>query len=297
MPLALGRRFKEAFFMRALIGGGLALAAALLGAGGASAASVEIKNAVAKVTIVPEARSDVAVSVVRDDPYHHLKVSVWPDGRTVIEGGYFGGLFGGVTECSARGGHPYVRVMGSGPLTNDNMALIVIHTPLDARVAAGGAVYGEIGRSENVDLHLSGCGDWMVANVRGRLSVSDSGSGDVRAGSASEARISTAGSGDIYTRILTGGLEANIAGSSDIHVEQASGPVKARISGSGDLTIGGGHASDLDVFIAGSGDVSYKGVAETVTAFVAGSGDINVAHVNGAVKKSIAGSGDVNIGR
>ena len=281
--------------MRASIGGGLAALATLLGAGGAHAASVDIKNAVARVTVIPEARSDVAVTIVRDDPHHPLKVSVWPDGRTDVDGGYFGGLFGGVTECNSHGGRPSVRVFGAS-ISYDEMAQIIVRVPQDARVSASGAVFGEVGRSENLDLHLAGCGDWVVANVHGRLSLMNSGSGDVRTGSAGSMRVSTAGSGDIYSHGVSSGLDASIAGSSDIHLMEVSGPVKVRITGSGDLGIGGGHASDIDVFIAGSGDVNYKGVAETLTAFVAGSGDVNVAHVNGAVKKSVAGSGDVNVG-
>ena len=288
--------------MRASIDGGAALVAALFagaafGATAANAASLEIKNAVARVTIIPEARSDVAVTIVRDDPHHAMRVSTWPDGRTVVDGNYFGGFFGGVTECNSHGGRPYVRMFGGEAVNYDSMAQIVVHTPMDVRVSANGAVFGEVGRSENLDLRVGGCGDWVVANVRGRLVLSDSGSGDVRTGAAGELKVSTAGSGDIYTRAVPGGVEASIAGSSDIHIEEASGLVKVRISGSGDLGIGGGHASDLDVFIAGSGDVSYRGVADTVSAFVAGSGDVNVARVTGAVKKSIAGSGDVNIGR
>lgn len=288
--------------MRALIGSGFGLAATLFGAtlfgaGEADAASVEIKDAVAKVTIIPEARSDVAVSIVRDDPHHPLKVSAWPDGRTVIQGGYFGGFFGGVTECSARGGRSLVRVFGSGTLNPENMATIVVRTPLDAKVSAGGAVYGEVGRADSLDLRVTGCGDWVVANVRGRLAIGDSGSGDVRTGMSGQLKVSATGSGDIYARSVANGLEANIAGSSDIHIAEASGPLKVRITGSGDLGIGGGHASDMDVFIAGSGDVTFKGVADSLSAFVAGSGDINIAKVTGPVKKSVAGSGDVNIGR
>lgn len=294
--------------MRASIGGGVATVKTLFGAAvfaaiafaaaGASAASVEIKNAIARVTIIPESRSDVAVTVVRDDPHHPLKVGVWPDGRTVIDGGYFGGLFGGgITDCNSHGGLFRVRVFGGESVDHGTIAQVVIHVPLDARVSAGGAVYGEVGRADSLDLRVAGCGDWVVANVHGRFSLSDSGSGDVRTGSAGEMKISTAGSGDIYTRSVANGLEANMSGSSDVKVEEVSGPVKVRITGSGDLGVGGGHASDLDVFIAGSGDVNFRGVADTVTAFVAGSGDVNVAHVTGAVKKSVAGSGDVNIGR
>jgi len=281
---------------------GTTIAATLLGAGvlgvtAADAASIEIQNAIARVTVIPEARSDVAVTIVRDDPHKPLKVRVWPDGRVVVDGGVFGGLFGGVTECNSHGGKPYVRVFGGETVTYDNMAQVVVHTPLDAHVSGSGAVFGEVGRSDSLDLSTSGCGDWVVANVRGRLSLSSSGSGDIRTGTASEIRVRTAGSGDIYTRAISGGIDANIAGSSDIKIDQVSGPMKVRISGSGNLGVGGGHASDLDVFIAGSGDVSFRGVADNLTAFVAGSGDINVDHVTGVVKKSIAGSGDVNIGR
>ncbi|HEX4179402.1 MAG TPA: DUF2807 domain-containing protein [Caulobacteraceae bacterium] len=281
--------------MRASTGAALAALAALFGAGDANAASVDIKNAVARVTVIPEARSDISVTIVRDDPRRPLKVNVWPDGRTDIEGGYFGGLFGGIIACNSHGGRPYVRVFGAA-ISYDEMAEIVVRTPRDVRVSASGAVFGEVGRSENLDLHVDGCGDWVVANVHGRLSLANAGSGDIRTGSAGSMRISTAGSGDIYSHGVSSGFDASIAGSSDIHVAEASGPVKVRLNGSGDLGIGGGHASDLEVLIAGSGDLTYKGVADSLTAFVAGSGDVNVARVTGAVKKSIAGSGDVNVG-
>ena len=287
--------------MRAFPASGAALATAVLGgalfaATNAVAASVQITNAVARVTVIPEARSDVAVSIVKDDARHPLKVRAWPDGRVVVDGGVFGGLFGGVTSCNSHGGKPYVRVMGGDAYTYDNMPQVVVRTPMDARVSAGGAVFGEVGRSDSLELSIGGCGDWVVANVRGRLAVSTSGSGDVRTGTAGEVKVRTAGSGDVYTRAIGGGVDATIAGSSDVRIDQSSGPVRVRITGSGNLGIGGGHASDLDVFIAGSGDVTFRGVADNLTAFVAGSGDINVDRVTGAVKKSIAGSGDVNVG-
>ena len=72
--------------------------------------------------------------------------------------------------------------------------------------------------------------------------------------------VSTSGSGDIFTRAVSGGVEASIAGSSDIRIASVSGPVKVRIAGSGDLNIDGGHATDLSASIAGSGDVNFHGV-------------------------------------
>src|ERR1700679_2074259 len=121
--------------MRGSLVGGCALTAGLFGAvffaaTAANAASVEIKNAIARVTVIPEARSDVAVAIVRDDPRRPLKVRVWPDGHVVVDGGWAGGFFGGmgITECNSHGGHPTVRVFGGESVNYDQMAQIVVHT-------------------------------------------------------------------------------------------------------------------------------------------------------------------------
>eukprot|EP01035_Chromulina_nebulosa_P060065 gene60065-82174_t len=44
---------------------GCIAAAAVMAAGAAQAASIEIRDAVARVTVVPEARSDIKVEVTR----------------------------------------------------------------------------------------------------------------------------------------------------------------------------------------------------------------------------------------
>ena len=275
----------------------LGAVAALATSTGASAAGIEFKDAVARVTIIPEARTDVAVTIVKNDAHHPLQVSTGPDGRTVVDGGYRNGLFGGIASCNTIAGRPIVHVRGVGVIGYDDMAQVVVHVPLDAKVSGGGAVYGAVGRSNSLELSTAGCGDWTVADVGGRFALSNAGSGDVHAGSAGLIHVSTSGSGDIFTHAINGGVEASIAGSSNIKIASVSGPVKARIAGSGDLNIDGGHAPDLSASIAGSGDVTFHGVADTLNASIAGSGDVNVAHVTGTVKKSVIGSGDVNVGR
>ena len=275
----------------------LGAVAALATSTGASAAGIEFKDAVARVTVIPEARSDVAVSIVKNDAHHPLQVSTGLDGRTIVDGGYRNGLFGGISSCNSVGGHPFVHVRGVGVIGWDDMAQVVVRVPLDAHVAGGGAVFGTVGRSSSLDLSVAGCGDWTVADVGGRFALSNAGSGDVHAGAAGLIHVSTSGSGDLFTHAVSGGVEASIAGSSDIRIASVSGPVKVRIAGSGDLNIDGGHASDLSASIAGSGDVNFKGVADSLSASIAGSGDVNVDHVTGAVKKSVVGSGDVNVGR
>jgi len=275
----------------------LGAVAALATSTGASAASIEFKDAVARVTVIPEARSDVAVTIVKNDAHHPLQVSTGVDGRTIIDGGYRNGLFGGISSCKSVAGHPIVHVRGVGDIGYDDMAQVVVHVPMDAKVAGGGAVYGTVGRTNSLELSTAGCGDWTVADVGGRFALSDAGSGDVHAGSAGLIHVSTSGSGDIFAHAVNGGVEASIAGSSDIRIASVAGPVKARIAGSGDLYIDGGHASDLSASIAGSGDVNFHGVADTLSASIAGSGDVNVFHVTGAVKKTVIGSGEVNVGR
>jgi hypothetical protein len=262
----------------------------------ASAASIEIKDAVARVTIIPEARSDVSVTIVKNDAHHPLQVSTGLDGRTIVDGGYRSGLFGGISSCNSFGGRPSVHVRGVGTIGYDDMAQVVVHVPMNAKVAGGGAVFGTVGRSNSLELAAAGCGDWTVADVGGQFTLSDAGSGDVHAGSAGLIHVSTSGSGDVFTRAIGGGVEASIAGSSNIKIASVSGPVKVRISGSGDLSIDSGHAAALSASIAGSGDVTFHGVADILSASIAGSGDVNVDHVTGAVKKAIVGSGDVNVG-
>ena len=47
-----------------------------------------------------------------------------------------------------------------------------------------------------------------------------------------------------------------------------SGPVAARIGGSGDVKIAGGHATQLSLDVAGSGDFTFAGTADAVSATV-----------------------------
>ena len=283
--------------MRGWIGGGLAAGAMLLGATQASAASVEFRNAVARVVVIPEDRTDISVVILKNYARHPLRVNQWSGGRVVVDGGLATGFFGNVMNCSMRDGQPRVTLFGFGTIGYDDMAQVVVRAPKDVKVTAGGAVFGFIGGTDSLDLIAAGCGDWTVGNVRGELKLMDAGSGDVHVGSVGQASLRVAGSGDVTTRAIANGADISIGGSGDMNLEEASGPVKIRIGGSGDVVIKGGHATNLDVLVAGSGDVGYKGVADSFTGMVAGSGDVSVTKVTGPVKKSVAGSGDINVGQ
>jgi hypothetical protein len=273
--------------------GALATAGAMTLAGAAMAApAVEIDHAVARVIVSPEPRSDIRVEILRANP--RLPIRVWSlFGRTYVDGGLAGRRVHG---CRGTVAEPGAYVLGIGEVGPDQMPKILIHTPMNARIAAGGAVFGQVGRSTSLALSNAGCGDWQAGNVRGRLTVNVSGSGSVRTGLAGAATLSVAGSGGITTHDISGPLEVMNLGSGVIDVASVQGVFKARIAGSGHVTVAGGHASAMQAQVAGSGDIALKGVADSLQASVMGSGDVRVLRVIGPVHKAIAGSGAVRIG-
>jgi hypothetical protein len=268
------------------------LAAAAFAATAASAAPVlKIKDAVARVVVIPENRSDVKVEFLTTNASLPLDIRKNGD-ETVIDGD----LRHKINNCNSRNGKVWVKVRGVGEVAYDNFPQIAVRVPMNVRVEAGGAVFGDIGRSDEVKLSNAGCGDWTVANTRGKLEISQAGSGDTKAGAAGALEISIAGSGDVSAQAVAGSLEVNIAGSGDVTVASVNGSIEGNIAGSGDISVGGGHASNIEINVMGSGDVSFNGVAESADISLAGAGDVRITKVNGSVKKHIAGSGNVSIG-
>ncbi|MGO4409217.1 MULTISPECIES: GIN domain-containing protein [unclassified Brevundimonas] len=287
-----------------------AVLSALAAAQPAAAQDAEIRNAVARVIVIPEDRSDIAVEITRgsaDLP----QLTVERRGNKVRVDGGLGrrrGLFqisnDSIRNCNsgpADGRQPgegaTVEVNGMGRIRLEDAPLIVLRTPRDVDVSAGSGVYGAIGRgARSVDLGSGGCGTWTVANVDGRLEIGLGGSGIVRAGASRSLEASVGGSGSILAGV-TGDLEANVGGSGNIVVAAVNGAADVSIGGSGDVTIRGGRATKLEVAIAGSGNVRFDGTAISLEASIAGSGDVRVAEVTGPVSRSIVGSGEVRIGR
>ena len=269
----------------------LAAAAAMTLGGAAHAASVEVKDAVARVTVIPEDRADIKVEIVAPNAKLPLDVRSRGD-RTIVDGD----LDRKIRSCNGSGENVSVQVRGVGDVAWREMPQVVIRTPRDARVEAGGAVFGSVGRSASLTLSNAGCGDWTVANVEGEMKIRQAGSGDTRTGMAGGAVIRVAGSGDVATADIRGGAEVDIAGSGAVALRSVSGAVEVSIAGSGDVDIAGGRATTMTVSVAGSGDVDFRGTADSVKAKIAGSGDIRVKEVKGEVSKSIMGSGSVTVG-
>lgn len=271
--------------------GAAALAATTAGA--VQAQELEIKDAAARVIVIPEARRDIQVTVTRGAPglpplqVRQLRSGVEIDGdlKRRIEG------------CDGRNGVESVRVRGVGRIPVEELPVITARVPMDADVSSNGAVWGSVGRTNSLELGSAGCGSWRAANVAGDAEISQAGSGDIMVGSSRRTEANLAGSGDLRLGPVAGSLEANIAGSGDIRVASVAGGVEANIAGSGDVVVESGRSGAVSASIAGSGDVRVMGGATSLTASIMGSGDVHVQHVSGPVRRSVMGSGDVIVGR
>jgi hypothetical protein len=261
-------------------------------AGAAQAAAIEVKDAVARVTVIPENRKDVKVEFVSQNARLPLQVRTFA-GKTIIDGNLHHNQ---IRECHGTGPRMGVRVAGVGDVAWRDMPQIVIRTPRNVDIDTGGAVFGSIGRAASVDLGNAGCGDWTIGNVDGHLQVSQAGSGDTRTGSAGEAKLRVAGTGDVTASDIRGRLDVDVAGAGDVTVNSVAGPLDINIAGSGDVKVSQGHASQMNVSVAGSGDVNFGGVADSLKARILGSGDVRAREVRGPVSKTVMGSGSVTIG-
>jgi hypothetical protein len=257
-----------------------------------AAPAVEIRGAAARVSIVPEARADIAVTLTHAEA--RLPIRIRRLGDHIIISGDVGHLVHG---CPGSVGQKAVAIWGRGAVTYDHLPQLLIRTPLDVKVTAGEAVFGDIGRGASVDLANQGCGDWTIADVTGRLRLNQTGSGNARAGGAGSGDLSVAATGDVTAGQIRDGLTAVSSGSGAITVAQVNGPVDARVAGSGDIDLAAGMVTTLNVSIAGSGAVRLRGAARSLRAAIAGSGDVTVDKVTGTVTKQVFGSGVVRVGR
>jgi hypothetical protein len=267
------------------------VAALVAAAPGHAAVGFELRGAAARIVVVPEARSDVSVVLLKTNPRLPLRTRSI-GGRIVMTGD----VNRRVRSCGTAGASRELTFWGRGSVPYDALPLLVVRTPLAVRVSVSDAVFGVMGRSASVDFTNQGCGDWTLANVRGRLRLDQAGSGESRVGTAASADLSVAGSGRIATAGVSGALTAISSGSGDVTVAKASGSVDVRVAGTGTVDILSGHVAHMAVSIAGSGDVRLAGTAQSLDASVTGSGDVVVRAVKGQVLRHVFGAGAVRIG-
>lgn len=311
-----------------VLGAAFGLAAATA-AGQAAAQTLIIRDAAVRVVVTPEARNTVTATMSGGSGRLQRPTVRAEGANLVVDGGLrdrirgcgafvmFGSIRRSWSDPLRPDPRGQVRIEGVGSVRLTELPFLDVRVPLDARIEANGAVFGAVGRSRSLSLSNAGCGDWSVANTEGRLTVSQQGSGDVRAGAAAGVTSSIRGSGDLDLTDIAGPVSIDIAGSGDVSAARASGPVRVRVNGSGDVSIEDGVARGLDAEVHGSGDVHVaaaegdvrlsthgsgdvdvpRGRASAVTVEVRGSGDVGFGGEAASATVDISGSGDVSLGR
>jgi hypothetical protein len=270
----------------------LLAATAAFTAGAAEAASVEIKDAVARVTVVPEDRSDIKVEIVSPNSELPLTVRTFGD-RTIIDGD----LRRRIRGCNGSGQNAHVKVRGVGDVRWAQMPQVVIYTPRAVSVSTGGAVQGVIGRSASLDLHNSGCSAWTVADVAGDAKLHESGAGSVRMGASNRLRVQLSGASNVHATRVRQGLDARLSGAGGVRIDNLAGSLDAQVSGVGQIKVAGGRASLVRASVSGIGGVEFDGVADNLDASISGLGGVRVREVTGSVRKSVSGGGSVQVGK
>lgn len=106
--------------------------------------------------------------------------------------------------------------------------------------------------------------------------------------------VSLSGSGDLWTEdtVSSTNLEVNLAGSGDMNLDIQATSIESNIAGSGDIKLSG-RTTNLEASIAGSGDFEAFGLqADNTEVSIAGSGDAQVVS-NKTIKGRVSGSGDI----
>ena len=102
------------------------------------------------------------------------------------------------------------------------------------------------------------------------------------------------GSGDARLAVDVSSLALEVVGAGDIRVSGRAKDLSIDISGSGDVEVPNLKAEKAVIKVNGSGDVSAY-VTEDVDVSIAGAGDVTVKGNPKKVKQKINGSGEVNV--
>ncbi|HEY3812089.1 MAG TPA: hypothetical protein VGL66_02605 [Caulobacteraceae bacterium] len=260
----------------------------------AAGSTLKLDHLAARVIIIPEARDTIHAEVRNGGKGglgHPQLIVNGPD--LTISGDL---PTSKLHDCRVHGFGHGVKFGFFNHVSEDDLPVITIHTPMDVQVTADGAIEGEIGASHAVNLTQKSCGAWKVADVADHLEYELEGLSDLTAGSARSTTVRLEGLGDVHMR-STGSLDASLQGLGGLTIDQVNGPVKASVQGMGDLKIKGGHATEFQASLEGMGSIRFDGVADTVDASAEGMGDIKIAKATGQVSKSQSGFASVTVGK
>lgn len=108
--------------------------------------------------------------------------------------------------------------------------------------------------------------------------------------------LNLAGSGDIIAQDAFNGLgdlEISVAGSGDVSFKGSAKKVAISVAGNGDVDASNLNATQCNISVAGNGDVMI-GTTELLSVSIAGNGDVSYKGEPQKLEKSIKGNGDLH---
>ena len=255
---------------------------------------LEVRHAAARMIVIPEARSDISWTVQGGRAGLPALQMRREGDKLILDGGLGEDHWRSRVHGCDLADHS-VRIDGVGSVKLADLPVITAHVPLDARITAGEAVFGEIGPTRSLSIGNGGCGDWKVGPVQGLAHVALGGMGSVRLDRVGDADVDLGGMGNV-SLASAGRLHVNIGGSGSVRAGEVTGDLHANIGGRGDIQIERGSTPHVYANIAGSGSIVSGGTVGAVNATIMGSGNIKAREITGPIHKMVMGSGTVRAG-
>ena len=176
----------------------------------------------------------------------------------------------------------------------------------------GDRLYIETPRSDS-NIHINMSSIWVNGKRLPPKLGEDFGYIEIKYNSFESLYVNGTGTGDVYSQVPIGELQAKIkgstsidamnvenvnveiSGSGNITVDQLKGNLRGRISGSGSIDILNGEVDDLDVTVSGSGSLLVGATVRTASLILSGSGEMLVAHVLEGYVEQKTGSGFIKV--
>jgi hypothetical protein len=258
--------------------------------GGAWAAELVLDGLVARVTVIPEVRSDFAVEV-RAGSGGLPDVSVSEEGgRALLTSGVE------VGACVGSGDRMQVGLRDGTRAEMSDAPEVIIHAPLTFSVSgANSGLIGQIGPAEDLAITQSGCVFWDVADVAGRLRVNLSAGARLTAG-ASDSTLLGASAGAAISTGAVSDLVAEASAGGMIRVASASGSAEANAASGGSIEIKGGETTTLRAEASSGARIVHRGKVESLWADASVGGEVEVSEVENVVSRSVSIGGRVVVG-
>ena len=272
--------------MRVVLGTGAAALAVAM-AGQVAAAELVFDDVVARVVVIPEARSDIQVEVAPGrNGAPTVRVSRSGDTVTVSSGSR-------VRQCNFDGENGSWIVLKGGPRVDmEDAASVTVRAPRDVRIAGHGAIQGSIGRSQTLTIEQSGCANWTAGDVAGALTADMSTGASLRAGSTPTANLTATAGGSVRV-VRADRLEASATAGGVVKAMTAPGMVTATATGGGVVSIDGGSTRSLAGTATGGAHIRHKGRVGDLDVNAQGGAVIRIAHAARVLSSSAHGGSSV----